>query len=468
MPKFFLTIASRLTLWYAGIFTISSGVVFVLFYFLASGMIQHQIDQDLLEKSNYFSTIIQRNGLAGARRFAVLEAQAAGEKMIFFRMLFPNGEVYASSHMSYWKNVSVSKTALDNLLQYKRHVFETINIGPAKLKARILYSFIAPDVVLQTGLAMQASARFLSAFQKVFTGAMAFVVLFSALAGWFMARKALSGVETIRRTAENITGLNLEARVPESGNQDEFDSLAHTFNQMLDRIEILVKSIREMSDNIAHDLKSPITRIRGFAEITLVHKQDMNEYRSMAASTIEEADRLLDMINSMLVISRADSGASDFIFEQVNLSSMIADACELFLPLAEDNGIAFKFDVAQDIVVHGDRRMLQRAFSNLVDNAIKFTPEGGQILIRLDVEADGYVHIRVEDNGMGIEEMDLDKIFERFYRADPSRTRTGSGLGLSLAKTIVKEHSGQIKVTSSKGNGSVFLITLPYGNLEVI
>ncbi len=468
IPKFFLTIAFRLTLWYAGIFTISSGVVFILFYIFASSMIQQHVDQDLLEKSSYFSTIIQRNGLSGARRFAVLEAQAAGEKMVFFRMLFPNGEVYASSHMSYWKDVKVSKEALDFLLLNKQHVFKTIEIGSDKQKARILYDFIASNVVLQTGLTMQTSYRFLSAFKKVFLGAMAFVVIFSALAGWFLARKSLSGVETLRQTAENITGSNLEARVPETGNKDEFDSLAHTFNQMLDRIEELVKSIREMSDNIAHDLKSPVTRIRGFAEITLVDQENIEDYRAMAANTIEESDRLLDMINTMLVISKAEAGEGEFVFEQINLSALINEACELFLPLAEDKGIEFSFKVEENIFVKADIRMLQRAFSNLVDNAIKYTPEGQLIKIGVEKKSDCFVHIRVEDTGIGIEESHFEKIFDRFYRADPARTRKGSGLGLSLARTIAREHCGDIEVYSQSSKGTTFLLTLPYSNLQVI
>ncbi len=270
MPDFFRTIAFRLTVWYAGIFSISSCVAFGLFYFLATQTILDQIDQELIDKAGYFRTVIQRNGIVGAQNLAVIEAQAAGEKLIFFRLLYPTGEVFASSHMSYWKDISIDSATIDRLMHKRVAVFKTARVSDQEQKARIMYSFVANNVILQTGLAMEAHSRFISGFKKIFSISMGFVILFSAVSGMFLSRQALSGVKAITRTANTITGSNLDERVPETGSQDELDLLALTFNRMLDRISDLVKSIREMSDNIAHDLKSPLTRIRGFAELSLI------------------------------------------------------------------------------------------------------------------------------------------------------------------------------------------------------
>ncbi|MCD4718449.1 MAG: GHKL domain-containing protein [Desulfobacula sp.] len=477
--KIFNTIAFRLTLWFTGIFTICSGVTFILFYFLAVQTIQTQTDQQLLDNASKFSTIIRRNGLVGARELAVVEAQAAGEKVIFFRLVYPTGEVFASSHMSYWKHVHVSKYALTKLIIDKSSVFETVQIPLTQQKARILYSYVAPNVILQTGIAMDFYSKFLLAFKKVFIGAMGFIIIFSALSGWLLIRKALSGVATITKTAQNITGSNLEARVAGIGNKDELDYLVITFNSMLDRIEELVKSIREMSDNIAHDLKTPITRIRGFAELTLVHEENLEDYRIMASNTIEESDRLLDMINTMLVISRAEAGEGDFEFKKINLSDMIKEACDLFAPLAEDKNIRFVQTIEEKILIVADIKMLQRAFSNLLDNAIKYTPEDGKVSVLVFKEKQ-QVTIKIEDTGIGIAQEYFEKIFERFYRAESSRTSAGTGLGLSLARTIVRQHKGDVFVSSrqsseqsdqqsdQKGKGSIFVVRLPYSNLEVI
>ena len=163
--KLFNTIAFKLTLWFTGIFTICSGFAFVLFYFLATQTIQSQVDQELMDNASKFSAVIHRTGLVGARELAVVEAQAAGEKVIFFRLLYPTGEVFASSHMSYWKQVNVSKNTLQTLVLKKTPVFETILIPSTRQKARILYSYVASNAILQTGIAMDFSIKFLSAFK---------------------------------------------------------------------------------------------------------------------------------------------------------------------------------------------------------------------------------------------------------------------------------------------------------------
>ncbi len=468
MPDLFKTIAFRLTLWYAGIFSVSSCVAFALFYFLATQTLQEQIDRDLLEKARYFSTVIQRNGIMGASKLAIIEAQAAGEKKIFFRLLYPSGEVFASSHMSYWKDISVDHGALNTLSQTKGHVFKTWLIKPNDQKVRVLYSFVAVNVILQTGVAMDFQSQFMSAFKTVFMVAMGFIIIFSAASGLFLSKKALSGVKAITGTANSISGTNLEKRVPETGNQDELDLLAVTFNRMLDRIEELVKSIREMSDNIAHDLKSPITRIRGFAEIALVNMDDIDNYRGMAANTIEESDRLLDMINTMLVISKAEAGEGEFLYKPMNLSAMVQEACELFVPVAEDKCIDFTYEVADHVQINADSKMLQRAFSNLLDNALKYTNDKGRVHVDLRKDLDGFIDIRVADTGPGIDSVYFEKIFERFYRAESSRTSPGTGLGLSFARTIAREHKGNLVVASQLGKGTVFSMRLPYRNTQII
>ena len=463
----FNTIAFRLTLRFTGIFTICSSFLFLLFYYLATQTLQNQIDRELSDHASKFSAIIHTSGLMGARQLAILEAQAAGEKLIFFRIVYPTGEVFASSRMSYWKNVHVSKPALQKLSVQKSNIFETIEVPSTQQKARILYSYVAGNAILQTGVAMDVYSKFLFVFKLVYISAMGFIVLFSALSGWVLVRKALSGVATITKTAQNISGSNLEARVQGTGNKDELDHLVVTFNSMLDRIEELVKSIREMSDNIAHDLKSPITRIRGFAELTLVQEENFEDYRNMAANTIEESDRLLDMINTMLMISRAEAGEGDFIFQTINLTAMIREACDLFAPLAEDKHIAFSNELKDHIFIVADIRMLQRAFSNLLDNAIKYTPEKGDIHITGFIENQTVI-IKISDTGIGIPHEFHEKIFERFYRIDSSRTTSGTGLGLSLARTIVRRHKGDIHVTSHQNMGSVFEVRLPINNLKVI
>jgi heavy metal sensor kinase len=308
---------------------------------------------------------------------------------------------------------------------------------------------------------MENYARIIDAFQGLFLTTMALLVGLATGVGWFMARRAVSGVTAITRTAQGISAGTLEKRVPVRDRGDEIDQLAMTFNQMLDRIQTLVTEIRQMGDNIAHDLKSPLTRIRGMAEITLTTGESLSGYQAMAASAIEECDRLLDMINTMLMISRTEAGVDRPIREEIDLACLIRDACNLFRTMAEDKGLTLDCDIPERCSITGDIRAIQRMLANLVDNAIKYTASGGTVRVVMPEWSENNTVITVTDTGCGISEADLPHIFERFYRCDQSRSRSGTGLGLSLARAIARAHGGDISVESRPGHGSAFTVSLP-------
>jgi heavy metal sensor kinase len=461
MLSFRNTLAFRLTLWYAWIFTISSCVAFLLFYTLITSVIRERTDQELLSQARQFSTVLGTRGLNAIEEFAVLEAQAAGVKKVFFRLLYPTGEAFASTNMAYWKDIGVREKAVGEVLRSRRQVFDTIVLRDRKDEVRVLYALLAPGIILQVGQSMENYSRFIDAFQGMFVTTMIGLIAVATGVGWFMARRAVSGVEVITRTAQNISEGSLEQRVPVKTAGDEIDRLAMTFNQMLDRIEKLVTEVKEMSDNIAHDLKSPITRIRGLAEVTLTTGKALGDYENMTASTIEECDRLLDMINTMLLISKTESGVDKLARDKIDLSEIARSACDLFGPMAEDNGVTLTCNVPYACYLFGGSRMIQRMLANLLDNAIKYTPSGGTVNLSVSEDEREVLVVTVKDTGVGISESDLPRIFERFYRCDQSRSKPGIGLGLSLARAIARAHQGEITVTSRLNQGSTFTITLP-------
>jgi heavy metal sensor kinase len=432
-----------------------------LFYTLITSFIRERTDQELLGQVNRFSTLLAAEGIEAVKSTAVIEAQAAGVKKVFFRFLSLSGQAFSSSNMSYWKDIGIHETTIEELLRGSNHVFETITIPDRKEEVRILYALLSPSIILQVGQAMESYSRFLDAFKGIFIATMTLLIIIAAGVGWFMARRAVSGVEAVTWTAQKISGGTLEERVPVKTRGDEIDQLAITFNQMLDRIQTLLTEIKEMSENIAHDLRSPITRIRGTAEVTLTTAKSLSEYESMAASTIEECDRLLDMINTMLMISKTESGVDKLSHEEINLQGLVREACELFEPTAEDKGVTLSCDVPVRSHLIGDTRMIQRMLSNLLDNAIKYTPSGGTVSVSLSENDERDVVITVKDTGIGISPSDLPRIFERFYRCDQSRSKPGIGLGLSLARAIARAHGGDITVTSRPNQGSTFTIALP-------
>jgi heavy metal sensor kinase len=456
------TLAFRLTVWYAGILVVSTSIAFLLFYAFITKFIFDQTDQELKNQANRFAILLASEGSNSVVDSALIEAHAAGVKKVFFRFLSVSGEVFSSSDMSYWKgiNIGVDEAALKAVLSENQYVFQTIAIPGRPEKVRILYAMLSPTIIMQVGEAMDSDARFLEAFQRIFIATLAFLIALATGGGWFMARRAVSGVEAVTRTAQKISGGTLQERVPVKARGDEIDTLARTFNQMLDRIQGLLKEIEEMSDNIAHDLRSPIARIRGTAEVTLTSAKDLAEFESMAGSTIEECDRLLDMINTMLMISKTESGVNKVSSQDVDIGGIVRQACELFGPTAEDKKVHLQCGVSSGIHLRGDTSMIQRMISNLLDNAIKYTPGGGTVQIALTDDRSQVV-LTFQDSGIGISSADLPRVFERYYRCDQSRSLPGTGLGLSLARAIARAHSGDITVASIPGLGSTFTVTLP-------
>ena len=462
MIKLPRTLSFRLTLWYGLIFSISSCLAFLFFYMLISTNLRQSMDRRLSEKISEFEAIYNLQGLEEVKAAALLESQAAGEKKIFFRLLYASGVAFSSSNMSYWQAIGINRKAVVQLIRGHSRIYETLSIPGRKDRVRIAYGAIGRGVVVQLGYSMENDTTFIALFKKIFLITMSALILTAVLVGWFMARRALSGVEAVTRTARQISESDLSRRVPVMARHEEVDRLAVTFNQMLDRIEKLVAGTREMSDNIAHDLKSPVARIRGMAEISLSGASCGGEELTLAGSTIEECDRLLDMINTMLLISKTDAGVGEIVMAPVNMADLSRDAVALFAPLAEDKGLALTCELPAALMVNGDLKMLQRTMANLVDNSIKYTPAPGAVDISgFHDNASKMINISIKDSGVGIDAGDLPKIFNRFFRCDQSRATGGAGLGLSLARAIASGHGGDIHVESTLGKGSVFILRLP-------
>jgi len=455
------TLAFRLTLWYTTLFAVLALIVFILFYFLTASVIYQRTDDNLLAQRNRLSAVYNFQGVNMLLRTAALQAQAIGEKKMFYRFFYPSGVVFSSSNMSYWKGVGIDRGAVENVLTHDTHAYVTHRIAGSPYKVRVIYARIGTAVILQLGSSLEEEQRLLQALKRIFMVTLSGMLILAIIGGWFMSHHALSGVGMVTRTAQQISEDDLDTRVPVRHRHNEIDRLAITFNQMLDRIQVLVAGIRQMNDNIAHDLRSPITRIRGLAEVTLTSDSGREEYGQMAASTIEECDRLLDMINTMLTISRTEAGVSALERAPVDLAAIVREACDLFQPLAEEKSIGLEIRIDDRAELAGDQRMLQRMVANLIDNAIKYTPAGGRILVALTPNSARQFCLTIQDTGIGISAEDQPRVFERFFRSDQARSQGGAGLGLSLAQAVVRVHGGRIEVQSELHKGSTFAITLP-------
>ncbi|MDI6792469.1 MAG: ATP-binding protein [bacterium] len=455
------TLAFRLSLWYAMIFIISSVVAFFLFYLVTSNIIQKRFDEDLLEEIEKFSEIYAKNGMEEVEHTLALEGGFEKMDKEFFRILTPEGNVDVSTDMSYWKDLGPVTNALQKINSGKDYVYEILSSPEREYEVRIIYGIIGAGKILQIGESIEEEAQFLKILRDVFLSTIGFIMILAGVVGWFMARRAMKGVEEVTQTALDIsTSGTLQKRVPVKTRGDEIERLAITFNGMLDRIHTLVTGIRQMADDIAHDLKSLITRIRGVAEVTLTNAKSTEEYITMTAEIIEQCDKMFEILNTMMFISETEAGAEKLKREEVDVAEVIRNACELFEPVAEKKEISLTFNIPDTLLIQADIQSIQRMMSNLIDNALKYTPTQGTVNVSADRD-NGQVVITVKDDGAGISEDDLPHIFKRFYRCDKSRSQEGVGLGLSLVKAIVQSHQGEVIVTSKQNVGSTFKVTLP-------
>jgi signal transduction histidine kinase len=276
--------------------------------------------------------------------------------------------------------------------------------------------------------------------------------------GLVITRNMLARVEAVNRTSERIIHGDLTQRVPLTGSGDEFDQLSVNLNAMLDRIERLMLGMRQVADNIAHDLRTPLARLRARLEVTLLERPDATRYGDALRETIAEADTLLGTFNALLTIAEAEAGSRREAMAVVDLAEIARSVAELYEPVADDKGIALTVDGAPTIPVHGDRHLLSQAIANLLDNALKYTPAGA---ITLRARQTGETaRVEVADSGPGVPADRRDAVFDRFVRLEGSRSTPGNGLGLSLVRAVARLHGGDAWLEDNDP-GLKAVITLP-------
>jgi signal transduction histidine kinase len=324
---------------------------------------------------------------------------------------------------------------------------------------------LADGTLVQVGKSSEARADLLARLRTALGLVTLLILGVAFVGGWMATESAMSPIRQLTHTVGRIieTG-RTDARVPVApAAHDAIDQLSVLFNAMLDRIEGLVEAMRGALDNVSHDLRTPLARLRSTAEFALAGPADLDRYREALGECVDETDRTLVMLNTLMDISEAESGTMALQRQPVDLREVVDRAIELYRDVAEAGKVTLTGPDARDgepIVVSGDRTRLEQVAANLLDNAIKYTCPGGRVDVELGRDPDTAV-VRVLDTGIGIPPNELPRIWDRLFRGDRSRTERGLGLGLSLVKAIVEAHGGTVEVHSDEGRGSVFTVRLP-------
>jgi signal transduction histidine kinase len=284
------------------------------------------------------------------------------------------------------------------------------------------------------------------------------IMALGALAIWFfIGRRALQRIDGMSQASQKIMAGDLGQRLPVGSSGDEFDRMSESLNAMISRIERLNEGLRQVSDNIAHDLKTPLTRLRNRAEAALSQAQSVKSYRAAMEEVIEESDQLIRTFNALLMISRVEAGSSVAELMPVDLSDVVSDAVDLYEPVAEDSGVDLALDTVAPVTINGNRELIAQALFNLLDNAIKYADGTPGAAIRVNLaENEGEIVLSVADNGPGIPADRREDVTRRFVRLDESRSKPGTGLGLSLVDAVVRLHGGRLELADGlpRGDGS--------------
>lgn len=293
------------------------------------------------------------------------------------------------------------------------------------------------------------------------------VLILSVIGGYFLAKQSLKPVHDITLTAQEITATNLRKRIAITNPNDELGRLAETLNSMIARLEESFEQVKQFSMDASHELRTPLTIMRGEIEVALQGTRTPTSYKKILASLLDEVVRMSNIVEGLILLAKADSGTATLSKRAVNLGKLIEEITEDAIVLAEQKQISVAVEKLEPVTIQGDELRLRQMVLNLVDNAIKYTPEHGSIFISL-IKADGTAKLTVRDTGMGIPQEEITKIFDRFYRVDKSRSRLpdGLGLGLSIAKWVAESHDGKIEAYSSLGSGSTFVVSLPLKDIS--
>jgi signal transduction histidine kinase len=458
----FRTVTFRITAWYMVLLAFLLAATFALLFFAQSSILIRNVDEELIENLTDIEQRHRTGDIEALKAYFMREAEEEGADNVFFVLLDPNLDVRASSQLSPWNGV------FEKLKNYAGTLpgslkFATLTVPPANRKARVATAKLNDGYILQMGISLGDYDELIERFRRIFIATVAMMFTGGGALGLLLTRRAMSGVVRVTKAAAAIGKGNFSHRVPLGGEGTEIQNMVRAFNEMAVKIDTLMNELKDVTNNIVHDLRSPLTRIRGIIETTIDGKQDIREYREMSGIIMEECDRLIGMINTMLEIAEMDQGIAENPRIPVDLKRMVVDACELFTPVAEDKDISIEIDAPADVaLIFGDPRRLQRVIANLLDNALKYTPSGGRVIVKVSNSKEG-VEVSVIDTGIGIAEGDIPHVFDRFYRGDKSRAAPGNGLGLSLVQAIAKAHRGSVDVKSTPGEGSVFSVYIPAG-----
>ncbi len=454
VSRIFATTTFRLALLYTIVFGGSVGLLFVFVFLNTSVFAERQVEAAIEAEVQGLRETLERDGVPGLAQAIQRRIDPNFRSDGVYILTDPQRRRVAGNLLAWPQD-----TEADDLW-VNFSIIDMRRAEPSSADVRALQFIVPGGYRLLVGRDIRDARDFRDQLVRSLNIGIGLTVALGLVGGFLFSRSMMGRVERITQTCRRIVRGDLSQRIPGAGQNDELGRLSHSVNEMLDQIERLMKGMREVSDNVAHDLRTPLNRLRVRLEAALERASDPDE-RAQLEEAIADADALLATFSSLLRIARAEAQVRQS-FTTVDLSGVATEIADLYEALAEDKGVAFKTEIASGITGWGDAHLLAQAFANVVDNAVKYTPSGGTVSFSLGLDG-GMAIATVTDSGPGIPGEFREKVFERMYRLDSSRSTAGSGLGLSLVGAVATSHELKIEL-SDNDPGLVFKILCPIPN----
>jgi len=459
------SLAARLAALYALVFALGTAALFGVLYWRLASALDARERTAVENRAADFAAAYAQGGPAALR--AHLNSDTSPEvRSLFVRLLGPDGDTVFATVPSDWVETSAEHLLVpDGWGGWQAREIHSVRVPRDAERDFAVTSLPLPDGrLLQVARSTDSRAVLLAPLRRAFAGVGAAALLLSAAAGTILAWRATRPLRAVAVTTQRIleTG-DLDARVPPPGGRGELVSLVQELNTLLEKNAAHVRVLRETLDNLAHDLRTPLTRLRGTAEIALQDSSDPADARAALADCVNESDRVLHVLETLLDVSAAEAGVLRLNRDRIDLRTLAERGASLYREVAEERKISLALELpATPLELQADAVRLGQAVNNLLDNALKYTPSGGRVVVAARREADA-VLLTVTDTGPGVPLAERDAIWRRLYRGDASRSQRGLGLGLSLVKAIVEAHGGTASVENAPQGGARFALRLPGG-----
>ena len=434
--------AVRLSIAYSLIFGLVAVIIVMYLTGSTVNIIRRQIQDSINSEVSDLSTVYERGGINGLMR--TLERNAAAPGANIYVVSDPAGTIIAANILDIESGILNNEGWTGHPFAYTRHQ----DNGDRTWQAMARVVELPNGMRLLVGRDLGDPERFRQVVGRALFLALAAMLALGFLTWLVVGRRALKRLDLVSKSTARILAGDHDERLPLSGAGDEFDRLSARLNGMLDRINLLDDGLKQVSDNIAHDLKTPLTRLRNKADAALGEAASATEMRTALGEIIADTDQIIKTFNALLMISRVESGSAVTGLSSIDVTGVVKDVAELYLPVAEDDGFETSVDIEEGLVASGSRELLAQALSNLVENAVKYGRDPARKpLLSIAARKEGrQVRIRIADNGPGIAEADREKVTERFARLEKSRTQPGNGLGLSLVRAVATLHDGKLEL----------------------